>query len=71
MATANSQLVQTPVGVEKLDLSEKRPELGDRKCLGEQRKSFIGHPNAKLIFADFSEVSFLTATGDYTNNPGQ
>jgi hypothetical protein len=25
---------------------EKRPELGDRKCLGNQRKSFIGHPDA-------------------------
>jgi hypothetical protein len=38
--------MQSGVGVEKLDLSEKRPELGDRKCLGEQRKSVVGHPDA-------------------------
>jgi hypothetical protein len=32
--------------VEKLDISEIRDNLGDRKCLTEQRKSFVEHPDA-------------------------
>jgi hypothetical protein len=34
------------VGVEKLDISEIRGNLGDRKCQAEQRKSFVGLPDA-------------------------
>jgi len=44
--SANSQLVQWRVGVEKLNISEIRGNLGDRKCRAEQRKSFVGHPDA-------------------------
>jgi hypothetical protein len=36
----------TGVAVEKLDISEIRENLGDRKCLTEQRKSFVEHPDA-------------------------
>jgi len=42
----NSQFVLTPVAdVEKLDISEIGTNLGDRKCLGDSRESFIGHPD--------------------------
>jgi hypothetical protein len=34
------------VAVEKLDISEIGANLGDRKCLAEQRKSFVEHPDA-------------------------
>jgi hypothetical protein len=34
------------VGVEKLEISEIRENLGDRKYLADQRKSFVGHPDA-------------------------
>jgi len=33
------------VAVEKLGISEIRTNFGDRKCLGDQRKSFVGHPD--------------------------
>jgi hypothetical protein len=33
------------VAVEKLGISVIRQNLGDRKCPGEPRKSFIGHPD--------------------------
>jgi len=39
-------LVKSPVGVEKLKISEIRTNLGDRKCPGDQRESFVGHPDA-------------------------
>jgi hypothetical protein len=34
------------VGVEKVAFQSKQPKLGDGKCLAEQRKSFVGHPDA-------------------------
>jgi len=34
------------VAVEKLEISEIRTNLGDRKCLGDQRESFVVHPDA-------------------------
>jgi hypothetical protein len=34
------------VGVEKVAFPSKQPKLGDGKCLAEQRKPFIGHPDA-------------------------
>jgi hypothetical protein len=34
------------LGVEKLDFSEIRGNLGDRKFLTERKKSFVGHPGA-------------------------
>jgi hypothetical protein len=39
-------LLKNPVAVEKLNISEIRENLGDRKCLTEQRKSFVEHPDA-------------------------
>jgi hypothetical protein len=49
---SNSQLVQTPVGVEKLTFRPKQPNsrnLGDRKSLGGPRKSIVGLPDAVLF----------------------
>jgi hypothetical protein len=37
------------VGVEKVDIHKNGVILGDRKCLGDQRKSFVGHPEATLF----------------------
>jgi hypothetical protein len=58
------------VAVEKLEISEIGGNFGDRKCLAEQRKSFVGDPDAIFIPADFSDVSFSTATGHYTHDLG-
>jgi hypothetical protein len=35
-----------PVAVEKLRFQETRLKMGDRKCIANQRRSFIGHPSA-------------------------
>jgi hypothetical protein len=37
------------VGVEKVHFSQNSQNLGDRKCLGKLRKSFVGHPSAILF----------------------
>ena len=37
------------VGVEKVHFSQNNEELGDRKCLGKSRESFVVHPNAILF----------------------
>jgi hypothetical protein len=34
------------VGVEKVDIHKNGVILGDRKCLCDPRKSFVGHPDA-------------------------
>jgi hypothetical protein len=41
--------VQWPVGVEKVHFPQNSKNLGDRKCLGKLRKSFVGHPDAILF----------------------
>jgi hypothetical protein len=41
------------VGVEKVHFYQNNEDLGNRKCLGKPRKSFVGHPNAIL----FSRIS--------------
>jgi len=46
------------VAVEKLDLSENRPKRGDQKCIGDRRKSFIGHPDATHFRRKFCERVF-------------
>jgi hypothetical protein len=46
------------VGVEKLDLSENRPKRGEQKCIGDRRKSFIGHPDATHFRQKFCERVF-------------
>jgi hypothetical protein len=35
-----------PVAVEKVGFSEKSRQSGDRKCLGELKKSFVELPDA-------------------------
>jgi len=40
------------VAVEKLDLIEIGPNLGDRKCLSASRRSFIEHPGSAKIAHD-------------------
>jgi hypothetical protein len=42
-------LAKTGVGVEKLRFLQNSQNLGDRKCLGKLRKSFVGHPDAILF----------------------
>src|ERR1035437_6494954 len=44
-----SQLSKSGVGVEKVRFPQNSKQLGDRKCLGKPRKSFVGHPNAILF----------------------
>jgi hypothetical protein len=34
------------VDVEKLEISENQFKFGDRRCLGNLNKSFVGHPDA-------------------------
>jgi hypothetical protein len=59
------------VGVEKLGISEIRTNFGDRKCLTEQRKSFVGHPDAiqflqisgKRVFQQPQALSLIDRVG--------
>jgi hypothetical protein len=44
-----NQLLLSGVGVEKVPFSQNDGKLGDRKCLGKPRTSFVGHPNAKFF----------------------
>ena len=41
------------MGVEKVAFLKKLPELGDRKCPGDPRESFIAHPDT-ILFLRFS-----------------
>jgi hypothetical protein len=41
--------LQTGVGVEKVHFPQNSQNLGDRKCLGKPRKSFVGLPSAKFV----------------------
>jgi hypothetical protein len=41
--------LQTGVAVEKLHFRQNSENLGDRKCLGKPRTSFLGHPDAILF----------------------
>jgi hypothetical protein len=56
--------VKLPVAVEKLAFALKQLNLGDRKCLGKLRKSFIRHSSA-IILANLWGGSFSTATPVY------
>ncbi len=47
------QLTKSCVSVEKVRFSQNSRILGDRKCLPELKKSFVGLPNAKF-FRSFS-----------------
>jgi hypothetical protein len=46
-------LALTGVAVEKVAFLEKLPKVGDRKCPGDPRESFIAHPDA-ILFSRFS-----------------
>jgi hypothetical protein len=39
----------SPEAVEKVDFPQNSENLGDTKCLGKPRKSFLGHPSAILF----------------------
>jgi hypothetical protein len=43
--------MQTGVGVEKVHFPQNSQNLGDGKCLGKSRKSFVGLPIAKFFRA--------------------
>jgi hypothetical protein len=45
-----------------------RQNLGDGKCLGDPRKSFVGLPDAILFLANFGGRSLSTATPVYANH---
>src|ERR1017187_7038918 len=42
-------MLKSGVGVEKLPFRLKQPNLGDRKCLPDPRKSIVGLPDAILF----------------------
>jgi hypothetical protein len=44
-------MLRTWVPVEKVSFLKKRRKMGDRKCLGDPRKSLLGHPGAILFLA--------------------
>jgi hypothetical protein len=50
------------VGVEKLHFRQNSENLGDRKCLGKPRTSFVGHPSAKF-FSHFLMSEFFNSHG--------
>jgi transposase len=54
----NSPFVRTPVAVEKLGLPENQPKRSDQKCIGDRRKSFIGHMKSGGVFSPASGTSF-------------
>jgi hypothetical protein len=43
-------LALTGVAVEKLGFPKISANSGDRKCLGDPRKSFVGHPDASRFW---------------------
>src|ERR1035441_2484468 len=61
--SAFGQLLITGMAVEKLHFRQNSEKLGDRKCLGKPRKSFVGLPKCKVFSAIFRRVSFSTAEG--------
>jgi hypothetical protein len=48
-------LARTGVGVEKLEISENQYKFGDRKCLGNLNRSFVGHPDAIYFLRIFAK----------------
>ena len=51
------------MGVEKVHFPQNSQNLGDRKCLGKLRKSFVGHPDA-ILFLRISREGW----GRFQNN---
>jgi hypothetical protein len=50
-----ARLAKHPVGVEKVHFLQNSPNLGDGKCLGKPRKSFVELPIAKFFRASSGE----------------
>lgn len=59
------QLTRSAMGVEKLQFPRTRQNLGDRKCRGKPRKSFVVHRSAKGFRGILQRKSFSTPTGIY------
>jgi hypothetical protein len=53
------------VAVEKLHFPQNNEKLGDRKCLGKRRKSFVGHPDA-ILFREFHGTEFFNSHSAFT-----
>jgi hypothetical protein len=53
------------VGVAKVHFSQNNEDLGNRKCLGKPRKSFVGHPNAILFLREgvFQQPRLFSTVG--------
>jgi len=58
LSLAVSLLTQSGVAVEKLDISEIGPNLGDRKCLGDLRRSLVEDPSG-IYFLRISRRDFF------------
>jgi hypothetical protein len=61
------------VGVEKVAFLSKRQKSGEGKCLGDPRKSFIGHPDAILFRrisreGVFQQPQAITPTENYLSS---
>src|ERR1035437_766579 len=54
------------VGVEKVHFSQNSRNLGDRKCLGKPRKSFVGILT-RFYFCEFREKEFFNSHGLVTS----
>jgi hypothetical protein len=50
LPTVGPFLSLTGAAVEKLQVLQNSKNLGDRKCLGKLRKSFVGHPDTILFW---------------------
>jgi hypothetical protein len=66
----HDQLSLTGVAVEKLHFPRNGKILGDRKCLGKRRSSFVGHPSA-VLFLRISQIGVFQQPQAITLiNPG-
>jgi len=64
-------MLQLGVGAEKIHLPQNSQNLGDRKCLGKLRKSFVGLPDAILFLRILQERVFQQAiTLDHSDRKG-
>jgi hypothetical protein len=57
------------VAVEKLHFSRNSENLRDGKCLGKQRKSFVGLPSAKFFRPVLRDRVFQQPRADFNNQP--
>jgi hypothetical protein len=69
LANRRRKVVITPVAVEKLGFPKISANSGDRKCLGDPRKSFVEHPDALYFWQIsrkrvFQQPRLITTTGE-------